>query len=93
MEVVGEFLEMDADKKIGEYFINHWMTWFPCLGSRTTFIRQAANLWKIKQQIQQALAETLGAYKDNVPIVDGHPIPVCAFKRARQSHLYKGVAN
>lgn len=36
MEVVGEFLEIDTDKKIWLYFKNHWQAWFPALGCRTT---------------------------------------------------------
>ena len=48
MEIIGEFLGMDQDKQIWSYFLRHWKNWFPNLGSRTTFIRQAANLWKIK---------------------------------------------
>src|SRR5271155_2335288 len=93
MEIVGEFLGIDADKKIWEYFRNHWLSWFPSLGSRSTFIRQAANLWSIKQRLQKTLAEQLGGYADTVHIVDGYPMPVCHFKRAHHSKVFKGEAN
>ncbi|MCB1820694.1 MAG: hypothetical protein KDI73_03810 [Candidatus Competibacteraceae bacterium] len=44
MEVVGEFLGLDTDVGIWKYFRRHWPSWFPELGSRTTFAQQAANL-------------------------------------------------
>jgi hypothetical protein len=53
MEVVGEFLGMDEDKAIYTYFRRHWAAWFPRIAQvhRTTFARQAANLWTIEQQL------------------------------------------
>jgi hypothetical protein len=48
IEIVGEFLGFDQDKMIFWFFKNHYLDWFPGLGDihRTTFVRQAANLWK-----------------------------------------------
>ena len=50
MEIVGEFLGIDTDKGIYSYFKRHYPEWFPKLKEvhRTTFARQAANLWKVK---------------------------------------------
>ena len=42
MEIIGEFLGIDADKAICHYFKSHWMQWFPGLGSRQNFAKQAA---------------------------------------------------
>ena len=56
MEIVGEFLGIDKGKHLWQYFRHHWYAWFPCLGSRSTFVRQAANLWGVKQSIQRKLA-------------------------------------
>ena len=53
MEVVGEFLGLDTDQRIGPYFRQHGWSWFPHLGSRTTFSQQAANLWAIKQGLHR----------------------------------------
>ena len=92
MEVVGEFLGMDQDKQIWSYFLRHWKSWFPDLGHRSTFVRQAANLWAIKQILQKQLARDLGAFDDPVHIVDGFPIPVCLFARARRKSCFKGAA-
>ena len=45
MELVGEFIGLHCDRHIHHYFRTHWASWFPGLGSRTAFARQAANLW------------------------------------------------
>ncbi|MEO1395038.1 MAG: IS982 family transposase, partial [Cyanobacteria bacterium J06634_5] len=45
LEVVGEFLGYHTDIGIWRYFRRHWASWFPSLGHRSTFVRQAANLW------------------------------------------------
>ena len=49
IEIVGEFLGMDTDEAIFCYFRRHYGEWFPALREvhRTTFARQAANLWKV----------------------------------------------
>jgi hypothetical protein len=57
IEVVGEFLGLDTDKALYRYFRRHYAQWFPALGKvhRTTFARQAANLWKLKEELWQEL--------------------------------------
>lgn len=92
MEVVGEFMGMDTDKGIWEYFHSHWLSYFPKLGSRCNFVRQAANLWKIKQVIQEKLAGYLGAFDEGIHMCDGFPMPTCQFKRAYFSKIFKGEA-
>ena len=57
---------------------------------RTNFARQAANLHVLKRMLHEKLAELLGAYQDELHIVDGLPIPVCKFARAHFSHIFKG---
>ena len=59
MEIVGEFIGIDTDKGIWSYFKFHWLEWFPALGSRVNFVKQTANLWRIKQKIQEALSNKL----------------------------------
>ena len=92
IEIAGEFLGLETDKMIWEYFKRHWNHWFPNLPCRTTFVRQSANLWKIKQLIQKELSITLGALDDSLHIIDGFPIPTCHFTRARRGKLFKGEA-
>ena len=45
MEILGEFLRIDTDKGLFEFFRCHYGDWFPALRTihRTTFVRQAAN--------------------------------------------------
>jgi hypothetical protein len=66
MEIVGEYRGIDADKEIWKYFRDHWLSLFPRIPSRSTFVRQAANLWQYKQRLQQRLASQLGAFEDGV---------------------------
>ncbi|MBW4421507.1 MAG: hypothetical protein KME13_20140 [Myxacorys californica WJT36-NPBG1] len=56
IEIAGEYQHYDSDKGIWSYFRRHWHSWFPNLLSRSSFVRQAANLWQYKQRLQQHLA-------------------------------------
>jgi len=82
MEIVGEYQGIDTDQGVWQYFRRHWLEWFPHLGSRVTFARQAANLWQYKALLQQQLATQLGAFTDDLHLVDGIPIPLCCISRA-----------
>jgi hypothetical protein len=52
MEIIGEFLGIDADIGIWRYFKTSWIHFFPKIPCRTTFVRHAANLWRVKQLLQ-----------------------------------------
>lgn len=92
MELVGEFLGYDTDTAIWRYFKNHWTSWFPGLGSRANFSKQAANLWKVKQIIARTLSAQLGSKHDILHIADGFPMPTCHFKRAHGSRCFTDSA-
>ena len=92
MELVGEFLGYAGDEAIWKYFKQHWAAWFPGLGDRTTFMRQAANLWWVKQQLQERLVADLGARTADCHIIDGFPITVCKLARASRSRVLKAEA-
>jgi hypothetical protein len=92
MEIVAEYQGIDTDQAIWCYFRRHWLAWFPRLGSRSSFVRQAANLWQYKQRLQHHLAIKLGALADGVHLVDGIPIPLCALTRAAGCRSFQGVA-
>jgi len=92
MEIVAEYQGIDADQAIWRYFRRHWLSWFPGLGSRSAFVRQAANLWQYKGILQQRLAAELGAFTDGVHLVDGIPIPLCGISRAPRCRSFKGEA-
>ena len=90
MEVVGEFLGIDCDKSIWEYFNRHWKSFFPKIPDRSNFSRQAANLYAIKHALQEQLAASLGGLSEELHLIDGLPIPVCKFARAFFSKVFKG---
>lgn len=90
MEVVGEHLGLGSDKRIFDYFSHHWAEWFPALKCRTTFVRQCANLWKVKEHLQQSLIKTLASNCD-LFLFDGFPIPTCHKKRVHQRNPFKGI--
>jgi hypothetical protein len=93
MEVVGEYLGLDEDKAIYAHFRQHFADWFPGLLEidRTTFVRQAANLWKVKQELWQILIQRI-SHDPYFSIVDSFPVPVCRFARVNRSRLYAPVA-
>lgn len=92
MQVVGEFLGMDCDKNIWEYFGRNWLNLFPRIGDRTTFVKQAKNLLYWTGRLQEKIAASLSAKSDTLHITDGFPIPVAHFKRAHFSRVFKGQA-
>jgi hypothetical protein len=92
MEVVGEFLGIDTDTGIHSYFKNHWLNFFPKIGDRSVFARQAANLWFIKQRLQERFATSLGAFSDDIHIVDDFPMPLCKLIRSSRCKRFKGLA-
>ena len=92
METVGEFVGIDAEKQIWHYCRRHGAPWFPALGSRSSFVRQAAHWWCIKQLLQEQLAASLGAYGAPVHIIDGFPLPVCRLARANRCRTFRDVS-
>ena len=91
MQIVGEFLSLDTDKSIWMYFKNNWLEWFPKLGSYPNFCKHCANLWHINQKIMSQLNHRYGS--DNIHFIDGFPIPVCAYTRARGHKNFKEHAS
>lgn len=92
MELVGAYLGLATDKAIWQYFDQHWRSWFPGLGVRSTFVRQAANLWQVKCLLHRSWADSLGTAHSKCHVVDGFPMPVCHFARAHFSQVFCGEA-
>jgi Transposase DDE domain len=58
---------------------------------RTTFTRQAANLWAVKAQLRQQLLARVG-FDPAVSILDSFSMPVCRFGRAYRCRRLAGLA-
>ena len=93
MEIVGEFLGLDRDTAIDRFFRRVHPDWFPALGRvhRTTFARQGANLWALKERLWQLLLDWL-PHDPALSFVDSVPVPVCRFGRAWGCVRFKGEA-
>jgi hypothetical protein len=91
--VVGEFLGLDQDTAIVGYFRREHPDWFPALSRvhRTTFARQAANLWVLTEQVWQRLLDRI-PHDPALSFVDSIPVPVCRFGRAYGCSRFRGEA-
>jgi len=93
MELVGEFLGYDCDIAISRYVRRHHAAWFPTLARvhRTTFVRQAANVWTVKEQGWTRLRDRI-LHDPALSFVDSVPVPVCRFGRAWACSRFRGEA-
>jgi hypothetical protein len=93
MEVVGEYLGLDRDTAIYAYFRRHYGAFFPALRHvhRTTFARQAANLWAVKEWLWQRVLRQV-PHEPGFALVDSFPIPACQFARAYRCRRFRGEA-
>jgi hypothetical protein len=84
IEIVGEFLGVDSEKGLFAYFRRHYGEFFPASWEvhRTTFTRQAANLWVAKGRLWQHLLRREIGFDPLVSLVDSFPVPMCRFARA-----------
>jgi len=94
MELVGAFWKLGTDRDLFRHFRRYHTAEFPALADldRTTFTRQAANLWRVKQLIHERLAQRL-AGGDPVWLVDSLPIDACQFARATFCARFAGQAD
>lgn len=94
LEIVGEFWGLDADRDPFRHFRAYHTAEFPALAHvhRTTFARQAANLWRVKHLIQSRLAGWLTG-DDPRWLGDGLPIDACQFARATFCRRFAGAAD
>ena len=90
VEIAGEYLGIDTDKGIHCYFRDHYGEFFSALGGgyRTTFARQAANSWKVKESLWQEFA-TLFLHRLNPMLVGSLPLPVCLLARASRCERFR----
>jgi hypothetical protein len=93
VEIVGEFLGLDTDQGLHAYFQRHFGHLFPGLRAvhRTTFLRQAANLWAVKHALWRHL--TAATRRDPaLVLVDSLPVPACRFARAHRCRSLRGLS-
>jgi hypothetical protein len=91
LEVVTELMGYEQDKQAWAYFHRHWLEWFPQLPSRSTYVRQAAHWWRVKQ-LHAELCWTMGVMEKGIHRVDGLPLKLCNFRRAKHCRLFAGLA-
>lgn len=100
MEVVGEYLGLEQDSRLFAYFRRHYAHFFPALRTlhRTTFVRQAANLWRLKERQWQGVLARL-PHDPTVAIIDSFPLPVWSVRARfslpslpRRGGLWQGYA-
>jgi len=93
IEVIGEYLELGKDTAIFDYFRRHYAHFFPALARvhRTTFTRQGANLWKVKEVLWQRLVART-ASDSQLAILDSFPVPVCRFAGSVRCKRFRGEA-
>ncbi|QRQ83055.1 IS982 family transposase [Paralysiella testudinis] len=90
IQIVGEFMGLNDDKKIWYFFKNNLSDWFPKLGSYANFCKHCANLWQVHHKITQSLVVQYNT--DRQYSIDGFPIPVCRYARAHRHRRFKADA-
>lgn len=58
---------------------------------RTTFVRQAANLWRLKERVWQHVLAII-PLDPTFAICQSLPLPVCLLARAHRCHRFRGEA-
>jgi hypothetical protein len=93
IELAGELLGIPTDQGLYRYFRRHHGRRFPALTRvhRTTFTRQAANLWAVKHALWQHLLAALVPAPQR-HLIDSAPVPVCRFARAPWRRRLREVA-
>src|SRR5690348_7262538 len=96
MEVVGAYRGLEQDSALFAYFRRHYAHFFPALRTlhRTTFVRQAANLWRLKERLWQRVLARV-PHDPTFAISDSFPLPVCQFApvpRAYRCRRFQGDA-
>ncbi len=93
MEICGEYFKLATDKDLFGYFRTHYRHFFPQLRDRTLFVRQAANLWRVKALIQQRLTRSSGQAQARIQIIDTLPLPVCGYTRSGRDRCFPTLAD
>lgn len=95
MELVGSYLGLAQDQGLYDYFRRHYAHFFPALARlhRTTFVRQASNLWAIKERLWCLLRDRRLMFDPTIGFVDSLPVPACRFARALWCVCFDGIVS
>ena len=93
IEICGAYFKHQTDKDLYEYVAAHYRHFFPRLPNRSLFVRQAANLWRVKTAIWQALVRRSRQDASPVQVIDTLPLPVCTYTRAPRDRCFKTLAD
>lgn len=93
MEICGAYFKLQTDKDLFDYFQSHYRNFFPHLKDRSSFVRQAANLWQIKAAIWQLILQRSGQQDHPVQVIDTLPLPVCTYTRSMRDRCFKTLAD
>ena len=93
IEICGEFFKHSTDKDIFNYFKAHYQDWFPNLRERTTFVRQAANLWQFKALLWQQLVAQAEQTFARLQVIDTLPVSVCQWVRGIRDKCFATLAD
>ncbi|MDQ3694740.1 MAG: IS982 family transposase [Chloroflexota bacterium] len=93
MEAVGEFLGLAQDVAIVDYFRRYHPDYFPALAAvhRTTFVRQVANLWVVKERLWRVIRDRV-LHDPLLSVVDSVPVSVCRYGRSQRCQRFRGEA-
>ena len=102
IEVVGEFLGLDTESGIFTHICRYYADWFPGLRQvhLTTFTRQAAKLWKVKQDLWKVIGQKI-PQDPYLSIVNSFPVSTTQFGWSAKitqtyldnlKHLFEGLS-
>ncbi len=93
IELIGEYLSLDCDRAIFDYFRRHFSHFFPALRHihRTSFARQSANLWKVKERLWQHLVKEID-FDPRLSLIDSFALPTCRFARANRCLRLRSIS-
>ena len=83
---MGTYLGLSQDQEVFDYFGRHYAQFFPEMAQvdRTTFVRQAANLWALKERRWCVIRDSLLLYDPTLAIADNALSFNCV--RVNQAH-------
>jgi hypothetical protein len=94
IDIVGTFLEVTQEIAICESCRRHSHHVFPTVMDvdRTTVVRQAANLWAVKERRWMWVRDEQLRDDPETAIGDSCAVPVCHCARAKRSQVFRGEA-